>query len=328
MTGRIRITCLAIMLPPLREGRLFIPLLLFVLTILLPSQPLNAEVVDRVVAVVNESVITLSELERAVGLVEREGAVSGEEAVPRGKILDQLIEKRLVEQAAAMVGITVSEQEIDAAVEDVRRRNNLSHEELVMALMGSGITYREYRERLKSEIEQVKFSSRRFRSKATVPEEDIENYYSQNPERFHGPASYHLGMISIYEPDREKAEKAAGDILSRLQSGEVFEDVARRYSDGPNIEEGGDLGILHAGELDQTIETVVRKLSVGEFSDIIWTSAGPAIIRLIDKQGGGVRPLAEVSEEIHSILFQEIVDGRYAEWLERMKESSHIDIRL
>ena len=182
MKGRLKGVCGALWLPSCREGRLFISLLLFVLTILLPSQPLNAEVVDRVVAVVNESVITLSELERAVAAVEREGVASGEKALLRGKTLDQLIEKRLVEQAAAMVGITVSEQEIDAAVEDVRRRNNLSHDELVRALTGSGITYREYRERLKTEIEQVKFTSRRFRSKATVPEEDIENYYREHLE--------------------------------------------------------------------------------------------------------------------------------------------------
>jgi len=311
--------------------RLLLPLLLFVLTTLLPFQQLRAEVVDRVVAVVNDSVITLSELERAAKLVEKEGGAataSVGKAALRRKILDQLIEGKLVEQAAARVGITVSEKEIDAAVDDVRRRNNISLDELVRALKGSGITYMEYRERLGSEIKQVKFSSRQFRSKAAILEEDIESYYRQHSNEFHGPASYHLGMISIYEPDRQAAKKAANKILALLQSGESFKDVARRYSDGPNIAEGGDLGILNAGELDQSIESVVRKLSVGEFSDIIWTSAGPAIIRLIDKKGGGVRPLTEVSEEIHTILFQEIVDGRYAAWLARMKEISHIDIRL
>ncbi|MFQ5329135.1 MAG: peptidylprolyl isomerase [Thermodesulfobacteriota bacterium] len=328
MTGEARQAYRRGWLTPGRGKRLLLPLLLFLLTALLSFQQLRAEVVDRVVAVVNDSVITLSELERAVTAVERQRRAGGESAPPRERLLDQLIEGILVEQAAARVGITVSEQEIDAAVEDVRRRNNISLDELKKALTGSGITYREYREKLESEIKQVKFSSRQFRSKAAIPEEDIASYYRQHREKFHGPASYHLGMISIYEPEREAAKKAADAILARLQKGERFEDVAHRYSDGPNIAEGGDLGILNAGELDQSIESVVRKLSVGAFSDVIWTSAGPAIIRLIDKKGGGVRPLAEVSEEIHAILFQEIVDGRYAEWLERMKESSHIDIRL
>ncbi|MFQ5585663.1 MAG: peptidyl-prolyl cis-trans isomerase [Thermodesulfobacteriota bacterium] len=316
---------------PWRRGRFFAPLLLLIVTIFLPAPPVHAEVVDRIVAVVNESVITLSELNAAAAAVEKGGGRTvpqGEEAPFRSRVLDRIIERKLVEHASARVGITVSEKEIDAAIEDVKSRNNLSHDELLVALAGSGLTYKEYREKLKAEIEQVKFTNRRFRSKATIPDEDIENYYRQNREEFYGPDSYRLGMISIYDPDGVKAEAAITEILARLQNGEDFEEIARRHSDGPNAGEGGDLGFLFEGELDETIRVAVKELAVGEFSGIITTPAGPAIIRLIDKREGKARPLEEVRDEIHSILFQRIVDERYRAWLEKMKEISHIDIRL
>jgi len=302
-------------------------LLLLMVTTLIPGQSLHAEVVDRIVAVVNQSVITLSELEAAATAMTREGGPIAA-TPPRSTVLDRLIERKLVEQASTNAGITVSEQEVDAAIEDVLARNRVSREQLMTALADSGITYKEYRERLKTDIGQVKFTSRQFRSKAAITESDIKSYYHQNREKFHGPASYRLAMISIDERERASAEKAASALYARLQKGEDFGEVARRFSGGPNAAEGGDLGFLRESELDRSIKAVVERLAVGEFSPVITTFAGLSIIRLLDKKVGKVQPFDEVKESIHEILFQRIVDERYRAWLETVKKSSHIDIRL
>src|SRR3989338_3532195 len=116
----------------------------------------HAEIIDRIVAVVNDSAITLSELDAATAGL---GGIKGDDKEKRkriietkSKVLDQIIEKKLVEQASNKAGITVSEKEIDNAIEDVKQENNLRHEELLSALAKSGLTYKNYREQLKEQI--------------------------------------------------------------------------------------------------------------------------------------------------------------------------------
>src|SRR3990170_1130879 len=119
----------------------------------------HAEIIDRIVAVVNDSAITLSELDAATAGL---GGIKGDDKEKRkriietkSKVLDQIIEKKLVEQASNKAGITVSEKEIDNAIEDVKQENNLGHEELLSALAKSGLTYKNYREQLKELIRDV-----------------------------------------------------------------------------------------------------------------------------------------------------------------------------
>jgi len=156
----------------------------------------HAEIIDRVVAVVNDSAITLSELDAATAGL---GGIKGDDKEKKkriietkSKVLDQIIEKKLVEQASNKAGITVSEKEIDNAIEDVKQENNLGHEELLSALAKSGLTYKNYREQLKEQIRQVKFINKEFRSNIKISRDDVEAYYQQNKDRFSGSVMHRL----------------------------------------------------------------------------------------------------------------------------------------
>lgn len=297
----------------------------------------HAEVMDRVVAVVNEGIITMSELNTAtqLALQDLKGGRRGRDIVEvRSKILDQLIERRLVEQASSKAGISVSEKEIDNAIEDVKRQNSLTQEGLLRALANSSLTYSEYRNQLKEQIRQVKFINKKFRTKVDISEDDMEDYYRQNIERFYGPGEVRLRQIFLPVEkgatilQRKDTEEKARMILDEIKKGGDFVRLAITYSKGPNPEGGGDLGYIKVGEMDPTIERVVIGLKVGEVSGIIETPSGFHIIQLVDRKGGEPRPFQEVREEIRDILFQRIVDERYRLWLEEQKRVSYIEVRL
>ncbi len=302
---------------------------------LLLTPSANGEIVDRIVAVVNDSAITLSELNIATtGL----GDIKGDDKEKRqkiietkSKVLDQLIEKKLVEQAANKAGITVSEKEIDNAIEDVKRQNNIGQEDLLSALARNGLTFKEYREQLKDQIRQVKFINKEFRANVKVSDEDVEAYYKQNRDKFSGPAMYRIRIISFLLSGQGKgkdAEKKAKDILAMARKGADFIKLASVYSEGPNVKDGGDLGYISPGEMDAAVEKAGGGLNIGEISDVIKTPTGFHIIQLIDRRKAEPKPVAAVLDEIKNIIFQKIIDERYKLWLEEMMKKAYIEVKL
>lgn len=286
-------------------------------------------------AVVNDSAITLSELNIATAGL---GDIKGDDKEKRqkiietkSKVLDQLIEKKLVEQAANKAGITVSEKEIDNAIEDVKRQNNIGQEDLLSALARNGLTFKEYREQLKDQIRQVKFINKEFRANVRVSDEDVEAYYKQNRDKFSGPAMYRIRIISFLLSGQGKgkdAEKKAKDILAMARKGADFTKLASAYSEGPNVKDGGDLGYISPGEMDAAVEKAGGGLNIGEISDVIKTPTGFHIIQLIDRRKAEPKPVAAVLDEIKNIIFQKIIDERYKLWLEEMMKKAYIEVKL
>ncbi len=313
-------------------GRAFIAAGLFLAPAFLPDQRVSAEIVDRIVAVVNDSVITLSELNAAIAVaMERSGNPEKwkkDMVRTRSMVLDSLIEQKLVKQAADKAGIDVSQQEIDNAVEDIKERNNLTQEELVSALAESGITYSEYREQLREQIRQVKFINQEFRSKITISREDVENYYNRHIEEFTGPASYRLRVIFFTGTDKDLLALKIKTVFEALDKGEDFETLARQYSEGPTASSGGDLGYLRADEMDPSLREVASAMSPGSVSRPVRTPSGVYIIQLVDRIEGRPVPFEEVEDRIYDRLFKEALDRRYNHWLEEMKKVAHIDVRL
>lgn len=301
---------------------------------LLLAPAVRAEIIDRIVAIVNDSAITMSELNAATaGLGDIKTADKDKLKrimETKSKVLDQLIERKLVEQAASKAGITVSEKEIDNAIEDVKRQNNIGEEELLGALAKNGLTFKKYREQLKEQIRQVKFINKEFRSNIKISDEDVEAYYAQNKEKFSSHAAHRLRIISFYRAgqDGKEAEKKAKDVLALAQKGEDFAKLAKRYSEGPNAQEGGDLGYVKAGEMDKAIEKAATGLKMGDISGIIKTSTGFHIIQLMDEKKSEPKPFSAVEDEIKNIIFQKIIDERYRLWLDGMMKKAYIEVRL
>lgn len=292
----------------------------------------GAEVVDRIVAIINDSIITLSELNAATAVaVDKLGVKAGageKEQEIKGKILDSLIEQKLVKQASDKAGIEVSEREVENAIDDVKAQNKMTQKTLLLALAQSGLTYNEYKEQIKEQIRQVKYINKEFRSKISIQPEDIEDYYRQNIDEFMGPASYRINMIYLSSADKESFTLKSAVVAKALAEGQDFRDVAGHYSEGPAASMGGDLGYLRSGELNKSIEEEAKKLKPGEVSRPIETAGGIYYIQLVDYIPAAAEPLESVRREVHDKLFKKIMDERFNFWLSEVKKYAHIEIRL
>lgn len=293
----------------------------------------GAETVDRIVAIINDSIITMSELNAATNLaLEKSGGLEKIDAAAaiemKKKILDGLIEQKLVKQASDKAGIDVSEKEIDNAVEDIKKENGMTQDGLLLTLARSGLTYKEYREQLKEQIRQVKFINKEFRSKITIEPEDVEDYYRQHMNDFQTPATYKISMIFIPDADKAVAAQKLEMVKEGLSRGTDFKELAREYSEGPTASSGGDMGYLKINEMDKAIQDAVIKLKANEISPSIRAGDGVYFIQLNDVKPAQQRPFEEVKGLAQDKLYRKIMDDRFSVWLNEMKKYAHVEIRL
>ncbi len=316
-----------------KRFRVFSLLVVFFSVSTLAPGHASAEVVDRIVAVVNDSVITLSELKAAMALAKDEAGEEGAGALPAGvelrsRVLDNLIEQKLVKQASDRAGIEISEIEIDRAISSVLEKNRIAKDALLVALAESGLTLSEYREQLRERLREQKFINSQFRSKVVLSPEEIEEYYIQNLERYYGPPAFRLAIIFFSNSDEELMKKRVEIVRSGLLAGEDFATLARDYSEGPATEEGGDLGLVNIDEFDSVIIDAAEKLGEGEVSGPVPGPEGVTFIKVIEKKVDEPRPLEELKGEIYQELYSKVLEEKFSNWLKESRVFSHIEVRL
>ena len=302
-----------------------------------PGAAETRQVVDRVVAVVNEDIILLSDLEQAIKpylfkLQEYDYSQQEKEQMffkLREEVLQQLINEKLTDQQVAKSGIEVSDKEIDEAIERMKQANRLTDEKLRHVLELEGVTMEEMRQKLRDNILRSKLVSFEVKSKIVVTEEDIEACYIKEGDKYCETKKYHLRSILLRTPsggDKQATEKKMQMIHERLEQGEDFQELARMYSHPTLAKSGGYLGAFDQETLSPQIRDAVSQLKEGEFTPVLDTDQGFQIF-LVDKievkQG---KTLEEAKPEIHERLYRDIVDKRFESWLKELKEKSHIRI--
>jgi peptidyl-prolyl cis-trans isomerase SurA len=269
--------------------------LLLLLGGVLPSFGTAAELVDRIIAYVNDDIITLSELnERTNALVaarqqnpfQLEQDQSLEEM--RQTMLNRLIDERLASQEIARLKITVSEEEIDATIARIMKENRLTKETLEAELRKDERTITDFRQQIKEGLEQRKLVTREVQSKTVITDEIVEAYYQSNMHDFQEKERWRIQDIYLpYYPDDTPEERArirnlAQEILERVRAGVDFGSLAKNYSQGPGAEAGGDMGYFARGELEPVLEAAVENLKAGEVSPDIETTRGIHIIKVTE----------------------------------------------
>lgn len=206
------------------------------------------ELVDRIIAVVNEDIISLFELNqmakpysdkiRSMGYPEDKAKEMLLKI--REDILNQLIDQKLTDQEIRRRGITVSEKETDSAIERLLKDANLrSSEELEKALLKEGLTLEEYRQKIKEQILRGRLVNTEIKAGIVITKEDIKAYYESHHDEYEGEKKYHLRNIIMKKEDSGNVKKKMEDVLNKLKSGESFEKTAKKYSE-TLAEEGGD----------------------------------------------------------------------------------------
>ncbi|MEW6615692.1 MAG: peptidylprolyl isomerase [Thermodesulfobacteriota bacterium] len=300
-----------------------------------------AETIDKVVAIVNGEVITLTELNEAVNFIlkDTEGIINfdGAEKDPaeiKRKVLDRLIDNKLIEQEVKRVRIVVSEREVDNALENMQKENSISKEELVKKLESRGLSLEKYKEQIRQGMEKMMLVNREIKSRIVVNEDELKNYYTDNMDSFRMVTEVRVQHILLpIPPNADEAKikdvyEKARDLLVKLGNKEDFGKLAKMYSQDTSSDSGGDMGWFKKGEVTPFLEKVVFSLKVGEVSDIITSSLGLHIVKLMDRKEGGVRPFEEVKDEIKDTIYAKRVEKEFKEWFERLRKKSFIKVKL
>lgn len=305
---------------------------------------LSAEVVDRCVAIVNDDIITLSEVNE-IGkpffqrIAEQTPAGELSEALlqARKNIIEKLIEKKILLQEAKRFNITVSDEEVESALQRILERNQTSMERFHQEIKTLGMDENQYKEDLRDQILSSKLVNIAVRSKVIVPEEKIIDYYDMHYTERVGDGGYYILQIGFsWDPNapdlktaKMEAKKKAQQVHDLAVSGEDFKELARQYSDLPSAVDGGDIGVFREDEMAPAMRKAVTALQPGQVSGIVETPSSYQILKLLSSQEGQIItkvPYESVKEEIRETLYQQEMQLLYQNWMKEMREHAYIKI--
>ena len=291
---------------------------------------ISADVIDRIVAIVDNDIVTLVQLNKETSPYMKNiesSEYSGDkkkEAIQtiNKKILNALIDRSLTQQEAKKYHLDVSVVEIDNAVENVKESKSITQEEFEKALEQEGLTLKDYRENIKKQILQAKLINHAVKSKVIITESEIKKVYEDSTKKYSGKKKYHLRNILIKNEDEIK------EIKKKLDKNKDFSSLAKEYSIASNASDGGDLGTFDINNFSISIKDSISKLNKGDYTDVMQTTQGFQIFYVEDIVVEGVKTFQEAYDAIHASLYNEQVDKRFKTWLESLKEKAHIKIML
>lgn len=298
------------------------------------------ELIDRIVAVVNNDIVLLSELNDAmkpfIEQLKRQNLPSEKEKAMMAQVHEQminrLIEEKLTDQEIKEYMITVGDEEIDNTIENLKSMNQYTDDDLKAFLEQENITLDDYRKKIKDQLLRRKLVNYRIKSKIVVTEEDIRSYYDAHPELYGARKKYHLKNIIMAKPagatesELSEIRAAMEKIVQAIVNGESFEDLARQYSQSSAASRGGDLGIFEFESLSPQLQEAMGSLKSGEHTPVLDTDMGYQIFYVEEVITGTGKSFESVKPEIQDKLFTEVVDEKLKSWLKELRSRSHIKI--
>ena len=293
-----------------------------------PQEPVEA---DHIVAVVGSEVITYyelrSRLDSALKQLQKQGTPLPSQDVLEHQMLERLIMDRVQLEFASETGLKIDDGQLDQAIGRIAANNKMSVPDFKLALEKDGIPYAKFREEIRTEMTLGRLREREVDSKLVISDGEIDNYLA-NQEATGGAEEYELAHILLRAPEsaspeqilklRQRGEQA----LKRAKDGENFAQLTASYSDAPDALQGGDLGWRAADRLPQLYADVAARLHEGEVSELLRSSAGFHIVKLVAKRGGS-GPVSVQQTHVRHILIRinEVVSESEARHkLERVRE--------
>ena len=318
-------------------------IVLILLGVLLLCAPVRAEVVDKIIAVINDEIITLYEFNTAFEPYRKniENTYKGtdKESVmkeTKEAFLQRLIDNILMEQEAkkAGAGIIVKDEEVMAVLQDVLTKQKISLQEYLKNLAREGNSLEAVKKEIRGQMMRARLLRREIKSKILVSDEEIGEYYNKNRRDYEGKETVRIKQLLLLLPPnanetiKAKMKNQALQLHKRVMDGESFDLLIVKYSQGPAAAQGGDVGFIERGTIIPEVEAAAFKLPVGQISEVIESSVGFHIIQVLDKKGAGLKPIAAVREEIKTKIEDEKLDKKYDEWIASIRAKSHIEIKL
>lgn len=257
----------------------------------LPSFLVQAETIDRIVAVVEDDVILEGELEREVSTIRARMAESKAQLPPetvlRKQVLEKMIVDKLQRQLAERAGVTVSDEMLNSSAADIAQRNNMNIEQFQAELESSGISYKSFLDNMRNEIVINQLRAKEIGGRIKVSDSEVEHYLETQQSGGEDAMQYHLGHILIAVKESasaseiQKAQTKADNLVKKLRAGQDFSQTAISDSDDANALKGGDLGWRGINDIPSQLVEGVKKMRQGEVSDPIRSSGGFHIIKML-----------------------------------------------
>lgn len=294
-----------------------------------------AETVDRIVAVVNDQTITALEVQDAMKPLTEQitRASSGknlEEKLSQARkdVMERLIEEKLILQEAKNLKIDVKNEEVVGMLAEVRSKfpNEATFQE---AIRSQGLNLWQLKKIYKEQIMVKKMVRQYVRVKANITPKQILDYYQAHREEYKAPQGVEISQILIKYKTRDemaRAKKTAAQVLQLLEMGADFASVAKKYSEGPNAQEGGVMGLIERGVMAKEIDDAIFSMKEGEISKSISTSAGFVIVRVNSIRKSQYMPLEEAKPQIEERLLDETAKSALNSWVADLKAKAFIQV--
>jgi peptidyl-prolyl cis-trans isomerase SurA len=309
-------------------------------------------VVEEIVARVNDSIITRSDLKRSREQLQQEfqqqfGAEAGQKFADKEKdILRDLIDQKLLVQRAKDNGVNV-ENEVIKRLDEMRKQMNLdTMEDLEKAAAAQGVSYEDFKENMKNSMLTQQVIGQEVGRRISIPPSEVAKYYEEHKAEMKREEAVQLAEILVSteppaaenkEPhteahDADAARVAAAEgkakiVLEALRKGGKFEEIAKKQSDGPTAAEGGDLGVFKRGALAKELEDKVFAMKKGETSDVIRTKQGFIILKVLEHQAEGVPTLKEAENRIQEAIYYQKLQPALRQFLTKLREESYVDVK-
>lgn len=306
------------------------------------KKPRRVYVVDRVVAVVNDSVILDTEL--TVRMAPYEADVEGIEDPKerarrleklRGQVLDELVNEELIFQAAAEAKIEVTAKEIDAAITDIRTNNKLDEQQFQQALIAQGYNITAYRADIQRQLTRVKAMNQLVAPKVNVTDDEVRARYDQMVRRSEAVSAVRLSHMLFALPARPSeqevnaAKAKAAAAIARVKGGEAFAEVAKQLSeDEASKPGGGELGWIERGSLDPQWESVVFAMEKDEVRGPVSGPTGLHVFYVSEIKRNDMKSFDDLKEQIRGELRRREMDKQTQAWIEDLRKKAFIDVKL
>ena len=313
------------------------PLLLLLLA---PAGSAVARTVEKVAAVVGDNVVLASEVEeKAAPLMADVSRLpdpdkrAARAAALRREVLDRLIDEELILQQAADLKLSISSEQVDASIEEIKKQNNIDDDQLRDALKGQGMSMAHYRADIKRQLLRFRVINIAVGSRVNISDDEIKAYYERHMK---GSANTQVRASHIFITIPEGADRAAAEekraqaqkILERAKAGEDFAKLARELSeDAATRAEGGDLGFFGKDMLPKPIEELVFSMQPGEIRGPVRADRGFHVIKMVDRKVKAPKPLDDVKDDIRMQLRQKDMERQTKNYLQELRKKTLVDIR-
>ena len=301
-------------------------LALFAVSTLAPVHTAQAAVVEKVVAVVNSRIITLSELQQEI----KDVVTNPEAEINAREVLDAMIDRILLDQQAAARKISVSDEEVKAIVKSQQEAMNLDEEAIAEELRKQNMTEERFHRQWKYQILSRRLLDHVTQGSIAVTDEEIEEYHRKHyGEEDSGYGNQTKIAHILIDRETENALSKAEEIMELAKSGKPFAELARKYSmDEPSAQNGGVLGYFVKGDLVPEIENAVEQTEVNGIAGPVLSLRGYHIVKVLERIEAGEASVSRYKDRIKHQLYMEKVERFIASWLEDVKKNSYIEIKI